>query len=409
MGREADMEKEFLENIDRMLAGEEVKIGADVSDDYRMVLDFAQTLVRLRVIPSPSFKAQLKERLLLKLSKAEATSGAEKNWLREGLRRLVPHTIMWRAVTATALVIILAAVGVLWQWGGFTQPLPPMPLAPKGVPTPMPAPPPRPWLEIEAIPLSPIAYAPAFSLREEVKIEFVFKNVSSEPISVAPFPPEIEITRPRTDEVVRSFAEGSEQLDISPVETVEYTLVWDQKDNNGRQVVPGWYYVNVVKDIIVTKATAPTTTGISFGTMTKLLIQFPQGAMEKIIEVNQSQTVNGLTITLERVELSAMGARFCAFTIPPDYSPPQPQDSVPLPPPPPPAPMVPVHAQYTVDGVTKDAGYSGIGAHGDGIRLIWGYHEAWLDPVPSDAKELTFTITRFGDWQGPWEFFIPLE
>ena len=41
MGREADMEKEFLENIDRMLAGEEVKIGADVSDDYRTVLDFA--------------------------------------------------------------------------------------------------------------------------------------------------------------------------------------------------------------------------------------------------------------------------------------------------------------------------------------------------------------------------------
>jgi len=31
-----------------------------------------------------------------------------------------------------------------------------------------------------------------------------------------------------------------------------------------------------------------------------------------------------------------------------------------------------------------------------------------LDPVPSDARELTFTITKFGDWQGPWEFHIPL-
>jgi len=408
MGREVDMEKEFSENIDRILAGQEVKVGAGMDDDCRMALDFAQKLIRLRAAPSPSFKAQLKERLLLKLSEEEtkAPAGAKKNWLWEGLRHLVPHNVMWRAVTTTVLVIILA-VGVLWGMGIFTELPAPAPLAPRGIP-PAPSPPPRPWLEIEAIPLSPIAYAPAFSLEEEVKILFVFKNVSSEPITVAPFPPRIQIMRPRTDEVVRSFAEGSEQLDISPVETEEYTLVWDQTDDNGRQVVPGWYYVNV-KDIAVSKATEPTTIGMGLWTMTKLLIQLPQGAMEKVIEVNQSQTVNGLTITLERVELSAMGARFCAFTIPPDYSPPQPQDSVPLPLPPPPAPMVPVHAQYTVDGVTKDAGYSGIGSRYNGIRLIWGYHEAWLDPVPSDAKELTFTITRFGDWQGPWEFFIPLE
>ena len=318
----------------------------------------------------------------------------------------MPRHITLRAITTTALVIILATVGVVWYMGGFTQPPAPAPLTPEGIPTPTPAPtpPPRPWLEIEAIPLSPVTYAPAFSLEEEVKILFVFKNVSSEPISLAPFPPEIEITRPRTDEVVRSFAEGSKQLDISPVETVEYTLVWNQKDNDGRQVVPGWYYVNV-KNITISETTEPTTTGMGLWTMTKLLIQLPQGAMEKVIEVNQSQTVNDLTITLERVELSAMGARFCAFTIPPGYSPPQPQGPVP----PSPPVMAPAHAQYTVDGVVKDAGTAGVRLFDDGVRLTWGYHEAWLDPVPSDAKELTFTITRFGDWEGPWEFSISLE
>jgi len=409
MSREIDMEKEFSENVDRILAGEEVQVSAAVSDDIHTALDFARKLVGLRDVPSYSFQARLKERLLQKLSEEEVQVEAKRNWILEGLRRLVPQTMVWRAVTTTALVIILAAVGVFWYIGGIGQPPPPAP-APAPIPTPAPMPPkappprpPQPSLELEAIPLSPIEYAPGiFLLGEEVKIEFRFSNASSEPITVAPFPPEIEIVRPKTDEVVRSFSEGSEQLDISPVETVEYTLTWDQYNDDGKQVVPGWYYVNV-KGITVSKVTEPTRTGMSFGTITKLLIQFPQGAMEKVIEVNQSQTVNDLTITLERVELSAMGARFYAFTIPPDYSPPQTEGTAPLP------PMVPVHAQYTVNGVTKDAGYSSCGAHDNGIRLIWGYHEACLDPIPSDARQLTFTITRFGDLSGPWEFSIPLE
>lgn len=44
-----------------------------------------------------------------------------------------------------------------------------------------------------------------------------------------------------------------------------------------------------------------------------------------------------------------------------------------------------------------------------GMELTWGNDATWLDPVLSDAKELTFTITEFGDWEGPWEFRIPLQ
>ena len=406
MGRELDMEKEFSENIDQMLAGEEVEVSAGMDDDCRTALDFAQKLANFRTLPSPAFKEQLKEKLLQKLGEKEIQAKAKRNWFMEGLRRLVPRQPVWQALTAL-LVVVVVTGGITWGTGILRVSAPPpaptpapAPLSPREMPPPAPS---RPSLELEAIPLSPIEYAPGVFLPgEEVKVEFRFSNASSEPITVAPFPPEIEIVRPRTNEGVQSFPEGSGQLDISPVETVEYTLVWDQKDDNGKQVVPGWYYVDV-KGITVTKATAPTRTGVSFGSIAKLLIQFPQGAIEKIIEVNQSQTVNDLTITLERVELSATGVRFYAFTIPPDYSPPR-TEGPPLPP-----PMVPVHAQYTVDGVTKDAGYSSVGAQGSGIRLIWGYHEAGLDPVPSDAKELIFTITSFGDWEGPWEFFIPLE
>lgn len=58
-----------------------------------------------------------------------------------------------------------------------------------------------------------------------------------------------------------------------------------------------------------------------------------------------------------------------------------------------------------MDGITEDAGYSGICSEENGIRLVWDD----LGPIPSDAKELTFIITRFGDVEGAWEFKIPLR
>jgi len=135
---------------------------------------------------------------------------------------------------------------------------------------------------------------------------------------------------------------------------------------------------------------------MSFGTITKVLIQYPQGAMVKTVEVNQPQTANGITITLERVELLAEEAKFYASTTTrlteEGIHPPLPK-------------MIPILAQYTVDGSTKDASYAAERLSAQGTELIWDN----LDPVPSDAKELTFSITEFGDWQGPWEFHISLQ
>lgn len=63
-------------------------------------------------------------------------------------------------------------------------------------------------------------------------------------------------------------------------------------------------------------------------------------------------------------------------------------------------------AEYSLgSGPMKKAGRSGIGFLENGMRHIWDN----LDPIPSDAKELIFTIPRFGDREGPWEFQIPLE
>jgi len=392
MGREVDMEKEFSENIDRILAGQEVKVSADIDDDYRTALDLAQKLIRLRAVPSPSFKAQLKERLLLKLSEEETrvkTTEVKRNWFWEALGRLVPRQPVWQGVTITLLVAVVAG-GVIWGSGILVQTPAPPPL-----PTPAPGPA-KPPLEVGAT-TDKGSYLPG----EDIKVAFSFKNVSSSPVQIEPFPPAVEIMRPEPYEPLRSFSAGTGTRSLNPGEAAIYTVTWDQLDNQQKQVDYGYYYVEL-RDIQVGGFHMKP----SFGMTAPILILPAEGAMEKTIEVNQSQTVNDITITLERVELSVTGARFYAFTIPPGYSPPEPLGPA-LPPPPP--DMVPVHAEYTVDSVTKDAGWSGIGVQAEGLRLTWGSEVAPLDPVPSDAKELIFTITRFGDMEGPWEFFIPLE
>ena len=247
----------------------------------------------------------------------------------------------------------------------------------------------------------------AYSLGEDIEIEFEFENLISKPITITPFPPTIGITPAMAgpnewkEQVGCFFPAGSEKLDLQPGETAEYTLVWNQQDDNAHQVAPGYYriYAETEAQVAGEESTHP------WGLLprSKVLVEYPQGVLEKTIKVDQSQTVNGVTITLEYVELSQEGARFYAFTTPPGYYFPQcPTFAQP-------PQWVSAFAQYTMDGVTKDAGFSKTCHFKNGMRLSWGTGGTWLDPVPSDAKELTFVITKFGDWQGPWEFHIPLE
>jgi hypothetical protein len=243
-------------------------------------------------------------------------------------------------------------------------------------PVPAPAPPPTP-LEVSAI-LANTTYLP----REKVEVKLSFRNRSTEPVTINAFPPVLEITQAKTEALVRSLPPGTGAIALNPKEMASYTATWDEKDNGGKQVAPGWYYFTV-KHI--------------WGMINKVLIQYPQGAMEKTIVVDQSRTMGGLTITLKQAVLTGTNAKFTAFVIPPAYNPAKP----PL--------TLEASANYDVDGVTKDAGLAAIGSDDNGLILTWGYEQAPVDPVPSDAKNLTFTITKLGEWEGPWEFKIPLE
>lgn len=421
MGKETSQERQFSEDVDRLLNGEEVAATQDMNEGYRTAVNFAKKLSESRLDPSTQFKDQLKQRLLLELTRQEVAAWQKEkgNWFWRGLRNLVPESAVWRSLTATLIVIIMVA-GVAWRMGIFT-PSPELAVkerqtvmeAPLAAPVPAPematealargggAPEAEavsePLLEVEVVPLKTIVSP----LGETIQIELVFKNVSSESVTVAPFPPAIQVVHSGTGELVHSFPEGNERLELSPSERLNYTLVWDQQDNNGEQVAPGWYSISA-GDIALYKDTEPGEIYQSlFLTLTHWLIQFSQGAMEKVVELNQTQTVNDLSITLEQVELSAERVVFSAFFTPADYSSPQDSPGVR------PKGKVLTFARYIVDGAVKDAGYAEVQYLDDGIRLIWGRYQPYLDPLPSDARELVFII---GDeWQGTWQFSIPLQ
>jgi len=290
--------------------------------------------------------------------------------------------------------------------GGGSPGLPPTPAS--GT-TATPSPPP---VEASATP-SQAVYLPG----EAVTIEFSFENVSAEPAMLWPFSPEMEITRPRGSEVLRSFEAGPEQITLGPGETTTYTFVWDQKDASGQPVGPGYYWINGYY-YVASEGGYDQSWDYYDGfesrhgqcsSWAEVVIQYPQGAMEKSVQVNQSQTASDLTITITRVELSATGVEVYGFTTPPNFDPSQ---GTPFPPPP---QMMIAGAEHSVDGgPEKWTGYGGSQPLEDGLELSWLH----LDPIPSDAEVLVFTITevelRFApggtsEWSGPWEFEIPLQ
>ncbi len=264
---------------------------------------------------------------------------------------------------------------------------------------------------------------------EPVEVKFSFSNISSKTIAISPYPPEIQVKPSQQDNVAFSVAADIQQPEIKPGDTITLEFSWDQKDKAGKQVPPGWYDVtfNVLAVIQGYGRHGANPTA-------RLLIRYPQGAIEKSFDLNQSQTVNGITVTLERVELTADDSSFYVFFIPPGYSAPPSTGPGLTPTPNIPSISITARAEYSIDGITNNAGLAGYGSKDDGIKLVWGGTLRNLNPIPSDAKELVFTVTmvlpEFGpppppgnttipaeppkplddrDWEGPWEFRIPLE
>ena len=242
---------------------------------------------------------------------------------------------------------------------------------------------------------------------EDITIDFSIENVGGSTIEIAPFPPEVRIRRQIADREIRSFPAGTETRSLDPGEVAGVVVTWDQRDTLGQQVPDGYYDLRI----------GPINMGERTEThdmleTVRLLIVPAEGVLGKTVEVNESQTVDGVTITLERLELTATGATFYAFHAPPDYKqfeqPVAPGTEQPQGLEPAPLWMMELHAyaEYSLDGGPANvAGWSGLGFREDGLSLSW----IMLDPVPRGTRELTLLIAKLGDREGPWEFVVSLE
>lgn len=119
-------EKQFIEYLDRLLAGEDISLGDDVSDEVRSALDLARKMLAYRDEPSANFRANLKDRLLRKLAEEEAaTTPAKRQGFREWTANLFPQKPVLIGVTSTVLVVLLIFVGTVWystRYGGAPMP-----------------------------------------------------------------------------------------------------------------------------------------------------------------------------------------------------------------------------------------------------------------------------------------------
>ena len=134
MRRRKREEQEFLESVDRLLAGEEVNLdegadeglikGADeglikgIDEGLRSAVEFSRRLSDLYPGPTPEFRERLKSRLLMKLTEQEVAAGQRAGTSRfwDFLDRLVPRSPVWRTAAVT-MIMVVAVVTVVWRTG----------------------------------------------------------------------------------------------------------------------------------------------------------------------------------------------------------------------------------------------------------------------------------------------------
>jgi hypothetical protein len=241
---------------------------------------------------------------------------------------------------------------------------------------------------------------PSYLPGETVGITLTITNVTAESLTLNNYPYTVEIYR---DFVAETFFLGSGPGHLTPGETRTYNFNWDQSDEEGTQVNPAVYWIRLL-EIWITEDSSGIQHGEGYIIEGDIIINYPQGAMQKTITVYQSQAIDDVTITLTRVELTATGMSVYMEKIPV----------------PPLTGGMPAgwfeygSANFTVsyrfdDGRTFQTDIVGWLASENYVA----YTCTELYPAPSNAQTLFFTIdsmTLFEDGTyGPFEFEVPLQ
>ena len=356
--RQLETERLFAENLDRLLAGEEIKAGPETGEEVNAALKFAQKIVEITPEPDARFESLLQAKLLTKLAAEEAK---ESNWF----QKLVPRQPVWQAVTATVFVLVVGLI--VWLSGAFN-------------PTPV----------STALAANAVTDKAVYTAGEPVKIDVALTNTTAKTMTLNQFPPILSLMDAATRQPVYTYNTGTTiTKTLAPGETVQFSVSWNQRDVTGNPVAGGNYYIEL-EDLD------------SQGQPMKLTLSKPAefeilspessfGNIYKTIELGQSVTSAGITVTLEQLNLTEKGAYLSAFISPPpgynyradtDYA---------------------AFATYYIDnGWIKYGGLSSYEKSRDGMEHVWYFNE----PILPEAQELLIIITNIGEREGPWEFHI---
>lgn len=217
MTTENEVERRFSETLDRLLAGWAAEPDPSLGDDARSAQAFAQKVISLRASPSARFQAQLKARLLDRLSAEQAGRPAwyERIWTRR---------VGWQVAIAMAMLMVVAGiVGVTV----LLQPAGPAPVV--GT-----------HFSITAS-TDETAYLPG----QPVRISVTLMNVTAEPIQMDRFPPILSLMQAETKQPVYTFTSGEYARTLQPDQSATFQVTWDQRDDRGRMAQPGVYYLEL--------------------------------------------------------------------------------------------------------------------------------------------------------------------
>jgi hypothetical protein len=243
---------------------------------------------------------------------------------------------------------------------------------------------------------------------ESGSVNISIGNLVNRPLTVQPFPPGVRVTD-HCGSVVRTIPYGTGDGIIPPGENLVYQIPLDMTDNQNAPLAPGRYRIELFweEEIPHTPyppgppAPIPTRTGdviIPEWDVGTIVIRYPEAAREGIIGVNQTVTVAGLPVILERLECSE---EYCMVTflypiasgtLPPGI----PAGSLP-PPPPDTGPGL-----FSIDGGTECPFLTIPVTQTGGLWEVNGN----LPPISQNVRDLTIIIPELAGDEGPWVFRV---
>ena len=103
-------DRELLENLEKVLAGEENQIPETLDDDTKSTLDIARKMASMREPPSEEFSKNLKAQLIHRLAEQERK---ERSRNQTFLFWEIPRRTMWQGTIAAAMALIIVVIILL--------------------------------------------------------------------------------------------------------------------------------------------------------------------------------------------------------------------------------------------------------------------------------------------------------